>query len=160
MFKTLTLPKGLGEKTSVPLMHSELITFYSKMVVNVVRSPRSPIWANRLPRGLFAPDSFLGYSKLGRDLLLNNGQHMHGILLIPKKSQLKVPLDVLVKGNMTYYSGDKILDIDIQLVEGHDVIKVIQYSGKAVKKHQFSMDDILILPRTIGEVLSWKRKGR
>jgi hypothetical protein len=42
MFKALTLPRGLGE-TSVQLMNRELIAFYSKMVVNVVRSPRSPV---------------------------------------------------------------------------------------------------------------------
>ena len=66
----------------------------------------------------------------------------------------------LLKNNESYYSWNRIQDIDIQLVKDHDVIKVTEYSAKAVKKHQFSMDDILILPRTIGEVLSWKRKGR
>ena len=42
-------------------MHQEIITFYSKLVVRVVRKPTSPTWADRLPRGVFFPDSFLGY---------------------------------------------------------------------------------------------------
>jgi hypothetical protein len=104
-------------------MHRELVAFYSKMVVNVVRSPRSPVWADRLPRGLFAPDIFLGYTKTG-DIIVNDGVHMHGIITVPKKSQLRVPLDVLIRSNKTYYSVDKIQSIDIRLVENQDAIEV------------------------------------
>jgi hypothetical protein len=75
MFKHL--PKT--PETSIQQIHRELIVFYSKMVVNIVRSPKSPVWADRLPRGLFAPDIFLGYTKMG-DIILNDGLHMHGIM--------------------------------------------------------------------------------
>jgi hypothetical protein len=74
-FKALHRPPDPIEQ-----MHREIIMFYSKMVIRVVRKPTSPTWADRLPRGLFCPDSFLGYRKMKRgDMLLNDGLHMHGI---------------------------------------------------------------------------------
>jgi hypothetical protein len=111
-------------------MHQEIIRLYSKIVISVVRNPTRPTWADRLPRGLFLPDSFLGYRKMkSRDVLLNDGLHMHGIIIMPKKSRLKYPLGVLIKRNEQFYCGDKIRDIDIQLIEDNSVY-VTEYAGK------------------------------
>ena len=152
MFKHLTrLPEPIEQ------MHQELITLYSKIVIQAVRNPKRPTWADRLPRGLFVPDSFLGYNKMkSRDLLLNDGLHMHGIMIVPKKSRLKYPLDVLIERNKDFYYGNKIQDIDIRLI-GNNSVYVTEYAGKSVQKGRFSADDILILPRTVDELPRRKR---
>jgi hypothetical protein len=103
MFKFLTtLPEPIEQ------MHQEIIRLYSKIVISVVRNPTRPTWADRLPRGLFLPDSFLGYRKMkSRDVLLNDGLHMHGIIIMPKKNRLKCPLDVLIKRNEAFITGKR-----------------------------------------------------
>jgi hypothetical protein len=152
MFKFLTRPPEPIEQ-----MHQEIITLYSKIVVSVVRNPKRPTWADRLPRALFLPDSFLGYRKMkSKDVLLNDGLHMHGIMIVPKKNRLKCPLDVLIKRNEKFYYGDKIQDIDIRLIEDNSVY-VTEYVGKSVQKGWFTTDDILILPRTVDELPRGKR---
>jgi hypothetical protein len=79
-----------------------------------VRHPTRPTWADRLPKGLFLPDSFLGYRKMkSRGLLLNDGLHMHGIMIVPKKNRLKYPLDVLIERDKDFSYGNKIQNIDI-----------------------------------------------
>jgi hypothetical protein len=152
MFKHLTrLPDPIEQ------MHQEIIRLYSKIVISVVRNPTRPTWADRLPRGLFLPDSFLGYRKMKlRDVLLNDGLHMHGIIIMPKKNRLKCPLDVLIKRNEAFYYGEKILDIDIRVIEDNSVY-VTEYSGKSLQRGRFTADDILILPRTFDEL---RRRAR
>jgi hypothetical protein len=141
----------------VEQMNQEIIRLYSKIVISVVRNPKRPTWADRLPRGLFLPDSFLGYKKMkSRDVLLNDGLHMHGIIIMPKKNRLKCPLDVLIKRNEAFYYGEKILDIDIRVIEDNSVY-VTEYIGKSVQRGRFSADDILILPRTVDELPSRAR---
>jgi hypothetical protein len=133
-------------------MHQEIIIFYSKLLISVVRNPTRPTWSDRLPRGLFFPDSFLGYKKMTRgDILLNDGLHMRGIMIVPKKSRLKYPLNVLIQRNETYYYGDKLKDIHIEAIEDNSV-EVTEYGGKSVQRERFSADDILILPRTVHEL--------
>jgi hypothetical protein len=141
----------------IEAMHQELFTLYSKIVISVVRNPTRPTWADRLPRGLFLPDSFLGYRKMkSRDALLNDGLHMHGIMIVPKKSRLKCPLDVLIERNKEFHYGNKIQDIDIRLIEDNSVY-VTEYIGKSIQKGRFTADDILILPRTVDELPRRKR---
>jgi hypothetical protein len=146
-FKALHRPPDPIEQ-----MHQEILIFYSKLLGYVVRNPTRPVWADRLPRGLFFPDSFLGYRKMKRaDILLNDGLHMHGIMIVTKKRRLKYPLDVLVQKNEPYYYGDKLQDIDIEPIKDN-IVEVTEYSGKSVQRGRFSADDILILPRTLNEL--------
>jgi hypothetical protein len=147
MFKSLSkLPNPIEE------IHQEVITLYSKIVIPVVRNPKRPTWADR-PRGIFLPDYFLGHRKMtSSDILLNNGLHMHGTMVVRKKSRLKCPLDdVLIKRSKAFYYGDKIRDIDIRLI-GDNSVSVANYIGKSVQRGRFSADDILILPRTVDEL--------
>ena len=147
MFNFLTRPPEPLEQ-----MHQETISLYSKILISVVRNPRRPTWVDRLPRALFLPDSFLGYRKMHlRDVLLNDGLHMHGIMIVPKKGRLKYPLDVLIERNKDFYYGNKIQDIDIRLIQDNSVY-VTEYIGKSIQRGRFTADDILILPRTVDEL--------
>jgi hypothetical protein len=75
-----------GPPGPIEQMHQEIIIFYSKLLKHAVRNPTRPTWADRLPRGLFFPDSFLGFGKMKRgDILLNDGLHMHGIMIVQKR---------------------------------------------------------------------------
>jgi hypothetical protein len=70
-------------------MRDEVDRFYRRLVTRVVRRPAGASSAGRLPILIAAPD--LRVSKTGkslRDVRVNDGLHLHGMLLVPPVSRL------------------------------------------------------------------------
>jgi hypothetical protein len=133
-------------------MHHEITAVYRKLVTRVVRKPNSPKSLDLLPRGVFFPDR-PGAKKRHhciRDVSANDGFHMHGILVLPSTSRLKVGLDEHFQDNSALYKSPKIHRIEIRPIN-HSPDHVTRYAGKALKSWQFTEDDILILPESVGE---------
>ncbi len=73
-------------------MFDEAERFYSTFLTRVVRRPASPRSIGELPVMIVAPDFPVGKSgKPLRQVTLNDGLHLHGVLLMPPCSRLREP---------------------------------------------------------------------
>ena len=97
------------------------------------------------------PDFKGNSAKRLREVSVNDGLHFHGVMLVKAESRLNTDLDEHFSANKTLYQTSKLYRIDIQKIDD-DPIFVTDYAGKALKTQRFSMDDLLVLPRTIREV--------
>jgi hypothetical protein len=133
-------------------MHEEITVVYRKLVTRVVRKPNSPKNLDLLPRGIFFPDRPVARRQQHclRDVSVNDGFHMHGVLVSPSTSRLKVGLDEHFQENAALYKTPKLHRIDIRPIT-HSPDHVTQYAGKALKSWQFNEDDMLILPESMRE---------
>jgi hypothetical protein len=136
------------------VMHREICKVYGKLASRVVRKPRSENFAHLLPRGVFFPD-IPGLKKSQQtlsDVIVNDGAHFHGIIVLPQNSRMKAPLgEHFRKNEMLYTRRTTISIIHVQRIDS-DELFVTDYAGKAVKRGRFSDDEILILPKTIKEL--------
>jgi hypothetical protein len=134
-------------------MHEEINTVYGKLATRVVRKPASASWAHFLPQGLFFPDvPAYRQSRQGlRDVTVNDGLHMHGIMVVTTGGRLKQPLDQHFQQNERLYVKGNIHRIHVEPIT-HKEKFVVDYAGKAIKRKRFSNDDILILPKSLSEV--------
>jgi len=133
-------------------MHEEITAVYRKLVTRVVRKPNSPKNRDLLPRGVFFPDRPVARKRQHclRDVSVNDGFHMHGVLVSPSTSRLKVGLDEHFREYSRLYLTPKLYRIDVRPIT-HSPDHVTQYAGKSLRSWQFAVDDVLILPESIGE---------
>jgi hypothetical protein len=139
-------------------MHEEITIFYRKLITHVEREPRLNKNADKLPRGVFFPDvpAHTRQKQRLRAVTVNDGLHMHGVVVIPKKSRLKVSLGEHVLENYEKYWSHKMYRIDVVPMDAR-IVYTTDYAGKALKTPRFDQDDILILPKTTGELGSGRR---
>src|SRR6266446_6163981 len=75
-------------------MEREVVRWYGRLATRTVRKPRSPRWAPLLPKGVFVPDLPV-YKKSKqnlRDVVINDGLHMHGIGVANRLGRISEPL--------------------------------------------------------------------
>ena len=142
-----------SQETRRDQMHEEITGVYRKLVTRVIRKPKSVENANLLPRGVFFLDkpAYKRQKQRVRDVLVNDGLHMHGVVVSPRKSRLKVGLDEHFRDHRSLYETAKLYRIDVQPID-HSPVHTTDYAGKALKTRQFAEDDVLILPRSIKEL--------
>jgi hypothetical protein len=142
-----------SKENKIQQMHQAISTMYRNLVTRVVRKPRSEKSAELLPKGIFLPDvPAFKKSQYGiKDVSVNDGIHVHGVVITPRKSRVKEPLHLhFARKNKLYVRG-KILRIQVDPIRS-DAEFVTDYAGKALKKRRFSTDDVLILPKTVAEL--------
>jgi hypothetical protein len=139
-------------------MQEEITIFYRKLITKVEREPRLNKNAHKLPRGVFFPDvpAYKRQKQGLRAVTVNDGLHMHGVLVIPEKSRLKVSLGEHVLENYHKYRSHKMYRIDVVPMDSR-IVYTTDYAGKALKTPRFDQDDILILPKTTSELKSGPR---
>ncbi len=76
--------------------------------------------------------------------------------MIPERSRLKIGLDDHLLANYHKYQSHKMYRIDVVPINAR-IVHTTDYAGKALKTPRFDQDDILILPKTIGELESGRR---
>jgi hypothetical protein len=127
-------------------MHRHVTAVFSRLVTRTVRKPRSPSWAALLPRGFFAPD--LPVPKRRATLVseppVNDGLHLHGIILTNGLGRLREPLDRHFE-QRTYRVG-RLRKID------DNPEYTTAYALKGLKRPCFGADDVLVLPRCLSEL--------
>ena len=127
---------------------------YKKFLTRAVRRPRSAWSAGWLPVLVAAPDTPVGkHDKPLAEVKINGGLHMHGVLLMPPFSRLRLPADEHFRQRQAFYVGDRsrLRAIDVRPIEA-DVGKAVDYALKNVRRGRFSVDDLLILPRAASEL--------
>jgi hypothetical protein len=149
------LPGSL--QTRLHQMHEAISNVFPKVITRVVRKPTSSKWSHHLPIGVFFPD--LPVYKKSRqaipDILINDGLHIQGIIVATPEGRLKdvtIPLDLYFHECWWKYLRDKLYHLDLRPIT-HDEILVADYLGKIIKRRRFSTDDIMVLPKTIDELV-------
>ena len=148
-------------KTALEIMSKEIERFYVALLSDVVRRPRRASNLANLPQLIAIPDrptsKRISTHRLS-DILPNDGLHFHVFLTIPQVSRLKDDLITHIRQNKKRYLGNqgKIMKIDVRPVEDLDG-GLVDYTFKHIKRRSFSLDDILILPRSHSEL---EPKGR
>jgi hypothetical protein len=134
-------------------METEILRWYGRLVTRTVRKPRSPQWAPLLPKGIFVPD--LPVAKRSkqdlRDVVINDGLHVHGIVVANRLGRISEPLDVHFGRNVEKYLTGNLRHIDVERIT-HMAKYVTSYAMKGLKRPTFSPDNILILPKTLGKL--------
>jgi hypothetical protein len=145
------LPGSL--KTKAQLMEKELLRWYGRLATRSIRKPRSSEWAPLLPKGIFIPDLPVPKSSKQdlRDVVINDGLHMHGIVVANRLGRISEPLDVHFERNLEKYRTGNLRHIDVQPIT-RTAEYVTGYGMKGLKRPTFSPDHILVLPRTVGEL--------
>jgi hypothetical protein len=147
-----------SKQARIQQMHEQITIVYRKLITYVERGPRLNKNAHKLPRGVFFPDvpAYKRQKQGLRDVTVNDGLHMHGVIVVPKKSRLKVSLDEHVLENYHKYRSHKMYRIDVVRMDAR-VVYTTDYAGKALKTPRFDQDDILILPKTTSELEPGRR---
>src|SRR5262249_19289829 len=94
--------------------------------------------------------------QLLRNVTVNDGLHMHGVLAIPRISRLKTRLNEHVRERWNMYQTQKMYCIHVEPIDSR-IIYTTDYAGKAFKTPRFDQDDVLILPKTTGELETGRR---
>jgi hypothetical protein len=139
MFK----PLAGSLKVVLTQMNDEVQRVYSTFVARVTRNPRSQASRASLPFLITVPDRpvFKHNKQSLRDLRINNGLHLHGILCVPCTSRLKVDVPTHFKANEGLYARNRLLRIDIEPIYSVDVV---DYAFKALKNGNATPDDMQV----------------
>jgi hypothetical protein len=129
-----------SEDRKIEQMHREICRAYQKLATRAVRKPRSEKWAHLLPKGIFFPD-VPGYKKsefkVG-EVSVNDGIHMHGVMVVPKQTRLKERLDLHFLRKRKLYVGGKIYRIYAEPITSRAAF-VTDYGGKATNEDAFRL---------------------
>ena len=140
----------------VKQMHGEVERVYATFVTRVVRKPRSPQSADRLP-------VLIGFADLPvakrerkqlREVALNDGLHYHGILLMPAQSRMRTGLAFhFMKYHRLYLKDRSRLDrLHVRPIDT-DPGYVVRYTLKALENGRLPYDDcVLVLPKSVTEL--------
>jgi hypothetical protein len=147
-------PHGRGE-VRLKAMQDNICRFYSKLVTRVVRKPNSPLDLYKRPRMLAAPDyPVFKHSKIGIDAAtINDGLHVHGILVVPLKSRLKVDVASHVTQKPYLYVKPPLRSIHFEPIE-NNFKRVTDYMMKSVKRGRCRWEDVFFLPKSPSELSS------
>ena len=115
-------------------MRREVERAYAMLATRVVRDPRSPSAVGRLPVMIACAD--LPVPKrdkiILRDVTLNGGLHYNGVLLVPPRSRLRVPVDEHFASGPYVVPGHPLARLDVRHVE-NDPGRVTDYVLKTVR---------------------------
>jgi len=136
-------------ETKIMQMHQEVTRLYGRLTTRMVRKPRSPKWAPLLPVGIFIPDLPVPKTRKGlkstiADVSINDGLHMHGIVLGNRLGRVRASLDQHFEEKAGQYLSRKIRHIDVQRIT-HEPAYVTEYALKGLLKRTVTPDDILVL---------------
>jgi hypothetical protein len=139
--------------TKLKLMQDSVSRFYSKLLTRIVRNPNSIHQLHVRPRMIAAPDyPVFKYEKIGlQQVTVNDGLHMHGILIVPLKSRLKEDVISHVQRKSRLYVKAPLRTIDLKLIEDH-TRGVTDYVLKTIKHRKSRWEDVLILPKSRSEM--------
>jgi len=140
-------------ETKIEQMNREITRLYGKLATKAVRKPGSPKWAPFLPKGVFFPDvpGLNGSKRRLLELVINDGLHVHGIVLTNQRDRLKEPLDQHFQENKRYYRSKTVHHLHIVPIT-HKAEYATDYGGKAIKKGRISEEHILVLPKALSEL--------
>jgi hypothetical protein len=152
--------KPLSNRNRIAQMADEVERVYSTLVTRVVRTPRSPLKTNSNPILIGIPDYPVRkhHKEPLNDPSINDGLHMHGILLIPPNSRLKENVLSHFNQHKPLYVQNRLLELDVKPIDTN-LPRVVDYAFKSVKNGRVDLDDVLILPKADGELHHFEGKN-
>lgn len=151
MFKPL---KG-SQQAVIYQMNDEVERVYSTFITRVVRKPNVIFqrYSCECPILIAAPDRPVPKHKKQRlkDVTINDGRHMHGILVVPRASRLKQDVVSHFEKFRKLYVKNRLCRLDVQAIES-DLPGVVDYAFKSMKGAEFGYDDIVIFPKSEAEL--------
>ena len=161
MFKSLS-----GNRNAISAqMLDEIDRVYSTFITRVVRDPKRcgfyakldvhfdlREWDDKRPVLIACLDGFSKKcDKKNRVRVdVNDGLHVHGIMVVPPVSGLKEPLNKHFDRCKRIYVKNLLRRIDVQQIESNEYF-VVDYGQKALKNGRADFDDIGIWPRAHDE---------
>jgi hypothetical protein len=142
------------------IMIEEVTRVFSTLITRVARKPKSPSAKHFLPLFVGCPD-FPVYKKekeLLRNMVVNDGLHFNGVLVLPPKSYCRAGSDLHTGGLKRHFNQNQHLyykdDYPLDRLHATRIKEdtMIDYALKAFKSGKIDSDDILILPRAISEL--------
>lgn len=140
-------------EAKIQQMYRDVTKVYGRLATRSVRKTRSPAWARLLPKGLFLPDFPVPKreKQLLRDVIVNDGLHVHGVVLANRWGRIDQPLDIHFSKNQQTYLLGNIRHIEVERISELPSY-VTEYAIKALKRGRITSDHILILPRNLSEL--------
>jgi hypothetical protein len=139
-FKFKPLPGS--KRLLLERMLNEIERVYYTFRTWVVRNPQSPSQRQLCPILLVAPDVPVPKTTkpTSNSMLINDGLHYHGILLIPARSRLKVSVIEHFANKKKLYVKNCLLELDVRPINSN-VPRVLNYIFKSVKRGRFTWED-------------------
>ena len=130
-------------------MHQEIEKIYGRLATRMVRKPRSPKWVGLLPIGLFSPDFPVPKFSIGKkstiaDVSINDGLHMHGIVLGNRWGRIPIGLHEHFREKMDHYRYSQ-NPANSYRAHRYNAEEVVSYALKGLVKRTVSLDDIGVL---------------
>ena len=140
-------------KAKLQSMKDSVYRFYATFLTRVIRKPKSVFHAGDRPLLFAAPDYPIPKRKRQSpsDFAINDGLHFHGILVVPLKSRLKEDLIGHLQSRFLTYVKSPLKRIETVLIENR-LGFVTDYAFKSVKRNRFSVDDVILLPKSRAEI--------
>jgi len=142
-----------GKKAKLRSMNDALYRFYKTFLTRVIRNPHSAFHQDQRPLFFAAPDYPVPKhdKEWLSDIAINDGLHMHGILVVPLQSRLKKDLIGHIQQYRRLYLPPPLRRIHIRGIEGN-FGRVSDYICKSIKKGRNTWDDVIILPKNRSEI--------
>jgi hypothetical protein len=83
---------------------------------------------------------------------------VHGIVVANRLGRISDPLDKHFSKNLEKYLTGNLRHIDIERIT-RTAGYVTEYAMKELKRPTFTMDNVLVLPRTVGELPDLNRRS-
>lgn len=136
-------------------MEREVERVYATLLPRIVRRPTAPSAMGRLPVWLCSHDwpVFKREKSSLRDVVVNDGQHVHAACFVPPWSRLREDLAAHVEEHRDLYirSGFPLLRLDVEPVT-QQVGYVVGYARKHASRAIVGEDVSFVLPRSATEI--------
>jgi hypothetical protein len=152
-FMFTNLPGGM--EAILSQMEDEVMRVYSTFITRVVRNPRSALFKDALPILLGCPDRPVRKNKKSTvdDVKINDGLHVHGILIVPKQSRLSHGAKKHFRLNERFYVNEhhRIERIHLKRIK-FTPEEATKYALKGLKRGWVNYERIIVLPRAKSEL--------
>jgi hypothetical protein len=145
MFHHLSGPRD----TKLVQMNQEVERIYNRLGTRMVRNPRSPKWTGHLPVGVFIPDLPVPKSRNGKkstiaDVSINDGLHIHGILLANRWGRIRQRLEDYFERNVDHFATGRVRSIHVEPIT-YRPEKAVRYVFKSLLRRTATPDDVRVL---------------
>src|SRR4051794_41164424 len=150
-----------GSRASVlHQMQREVERVYATSLTRVIRKPWCEAKQNRLPILIACPDLPVPKRQKHslRDVIINDGVHYHGIALIPPGSRMNQGLNQHFAAQQARYVRREhaLARHPLARLRADPIVRdpdyVTEYVFKSLSRQRFSLDDLVILPRSRDEL--------
>ena len=130
-------------------MKDEVDRVYSTFITRVVRNPNSKHQKYLRPILVAVPDRPVAKHGKQRltDVTINDGRHIHGILVVPWDCRLKRDVRAHFEQYSKLYVKNRLLRLDVRPITSA-LGGVVDYAFKSVKSRKVDCDDIIIFPKS------------